>query len=62
MRHLFDYIVFDLDKQCIVDFRLKAWADQFVVSRVALHLEENDEVSNNENPIVLTGFEPVFWP
>ena len=60
VRHLFDYIVFDLDKQCVVDFRLKAWADQFVVSRVALHLEENDELSNDENPIVLTGFHPTI--
>lgn len=57
VRHLFDYIVFDLDKQCIVDFRLKPWADQFVVSRVALHLEENNEPDNNENPVVLTGYE-----
>ena len=62
VRHLFDYIVFDLDKECIVDFRLKAWADQFLVSRVRLHLEEDDEVSNNENPVVPTGLEPVFWP
>ena len=60
VRHLFDYIVFDLDKQCIVDFRLKPWADQFVISRVALHLQENNELNNDENPVVLTGFHPTI--
>lgn len=27
--HLFEYIAYDLEKQQIVDFRLKPWADQF---------------------------------
>ena len=58
-RHLFDYIVFDLDQQCIVDFRLKPWADQFVVSRVALHIEESDGVNFNENPVVPTRFQHI---
>ena len=35
-RNLFDYIVYDLDKQQIVDFRLKPWADRFLVLWVAL--------------------------
>lgn len=61
-RQLFDYIVFDLDKQCITDFRLKAWADQFIVSRVALHIEENNAEDYNENLMTPTGLEPVFWP
>lgn len=61
-RHLFDYIIFDLDKQCIVDFRLKGWAAQFVISRVALHLRENNELSNDENGMTPTRFELVFRP
>lgn len=33
---LFDHIVFDLDKQQIVDFSLEAWAEQFVVARAGV--------------------------
>lgn len=33
---LFEYIVYDLDKQQIVDFRLKAWADRYLVHRMEL--------------------------
>lgn len=40
-RNLFSYIVYDLDRQRIVDFRLKPWADRFVSLRGALY-EEND--------------------
>ena len=32
---LFDYIVFDLDKRRIVDFKLKPWMDEFLVLRAA---------------------------
>jgi len=39
-RHLFEYITYDLDKQEIVDFRLKPWADQFLVLRTVLYAEE----------------------
>lgn len=35
-RHLFEYLVYDLDKQQIVDFRLKPWADQSLFLRIAL--------------------------
>ncbi|MCL4865623.1 MAG: hypothetical protein KJZ47_06995 [Gemmatimonadales bacterium] len=34
--NLFEYIVYDLDKQRIVDFRLKPWANRFLVLRAAL--------------------------
>ena len=33
---LFDEIVYDLDLQEIVDFRLKPWADQFLIVRAAM--------------------------
>lgn len=36
-RNLFSYIVYDLDTQRIVDFRLKPWADRFVTLRGALY-------------------------
>ncbi len=61
-RNLFSSITFNLDTQRIVDFRLKAWADQFIVSRVALHIEENNTEDYNENLMTPTGLEPVFWP
>ena len=37
---LFDYIVYDMDRQRIVDFRLKPWANRFLVLRAALVVEE----------------------
>jgi hypothetical protein len=59
-RHLFDYLVFDLDQQCIVDFRLKPWADQFILSRVAaLQLETNYEEHHSDNRMTPTSFQPV---
>ena len=36
-RSLFSYIVFDLDSRRIVDFRLKPWADRFLVLRAAMY-------------------------
>ncbi len=67
-RNLFSYIIYDLDAQRIVDFRLKPWADRFVMLRAALY--EDD--SGNKNPlnevqgvgkrIAPTGFEPVSTP
>ncbi|MCZ7554590.1 MAG: recombinase family protein [Anaerolineales bacterium] len=43
VRSLFDEIVYDLDTQRIVDFRLKPWADQFVVLRAALYEVEDEQ-------------------
>jgi len=37
VRSLFTEIVYDLDTQRIVDFRLKPWADRFIVLRAALY-------------------------
>jgi hypothetical protein len=47
-RSLFSYIVYDLDIRRIVDFRLKPWADRFLVLRSALY--EDDETSENGSP------------
>lgn len=38
-RNLFDFIVYDLDKQQIVDFQLKAWAEQFLTLRASLYAD-----------------------
>ena len=42
-RSLFSSIVYDLDTQRIVDFRLKPWADRFLVLRAALYEDDTDE-------------------
>lgn len=61
-RHLFEYIVYDLDKQQITDFRLKPWANQFLYLRIGLYMEENYSGDDDDNPIAPTGLEPVFLP
>jgi len=43
-RTLFSYIVYDLDTRRITDFRLKPWADRFLVLREALY--ENEETAS----------------
>ena len=42
-RMVFEYIVYDLDLQRIVDFRLKPWADHFLVLRAELHEKEDND-------------------
>lgn len=45
-RHLFEHVIYDLDEQRIVDFRLKPSANRFLVLRHALYLnkgEDNDK-------------------
>jgi len=44
-RNLFSYIVYDLDIQRIVNFRLKPWADRFITLRAALY----DDFEGKEN-------------
>lgn len=67
-RNLFDFIVYNLDEQRIVDFRLKPWADRFLVLRAALYEDETVAKMQNAPTQALkrnmphTGFEPVFWP
>jgi len=66
--NLFDYITYDLDKQQIVDFRLKAWANGFLVLRAAL---SNQVARGSKTPtqggssgVPHTGFSPQlrFYP
>ncbi len=40
--NLFDHLIFDLDTRRIVDFKLKLWANQFVVVRAAT-LEDEEK-------------------
>jgi DNA invertase Pin-like site-specific DNA recombinase len=44
-RSLFTSITYDLDTQRIVDFRLKAWAERFLILRAALY--ENDDIGGD---------------
>ncbi len=50
-RSLFSYIVYNLDTRRIVDFRLKPWADRFLVLRSALY--EDDLNSENDATITI---------
>ncbi len=56
VRNLFEYLVYDLDTRKIVDFRLKAWADKFVILRANLYegvvrkLDTSEEVIDNSLP------------
>lgn len=46
-RNLFDHVIFDLEKQRIVDFQLKAWADKFLILRRALYPNGSDSDNND---------------
>jgi hypothetical protein len=35
--NLFDYLTYDLDTRRITDFRLKPWADRFLILRASLY-------------------------
>ena len=56
-QRLFDYLVYDLDLEQIVDFRLKPWAERFLQLRVALFdLEEAFQAEGtNVTPTGLRG-------
>ncbi len=56
VRSLFSYVVFNLDTRRIVDFRLKPWADRFLVLRSALY--GNEEGSDQSGNRTTTGSEP----
>lgn len=70
-RGLFSYIVFNLDTQRIVDFRLKPWADRFLMLRSALYEDEGNENADSDmssasqevyKAVPHRGIEPLFWP
>jgi hypothetical protein len=49
-RSLFEYVIYDLDAHRITDFRLKPWADRFLVLRSALY-DENDGDGSQRNGV-----------
>ena len=53
-RSLFSYVIYNLDTRRIVDFRLKPWADRFLVLRSAIY-EDTPEARN----ALTTGFKPL---
>ena len=70
-RGLFQYLVFDLDKQQIVDFRLHPWADQYLMLRADLYEDDDtdtddgaeDDSEGNENRfITLSSDEAICSP
>jgi hypothetical protein len=42
----FSYIVYDLDMRRIVDFRLKPWADRFLILPAERHNDEGETVTD----------------
>ena len=59
-RTLFEYVVYDLDTQRITDFRLKPWAERYLVLRMALYEVETPKGGSgpleNEKPGKPPGF------
>ncbi len=49
-RSLFEYLVYDLDMRRIVDFRLKPWADRFLMLRAALYPDPDGGTGNKKHP------------
>ncbi len=47
---IFEYILFDLDTEQIIDFRLKPWADQYLIVRAEMIVDElSENVLNDED-------------
>jgi hypothetical protein len=64
VRSLFSYIVYNLDTHRIVDFRLKPWADRFVMLRAALYNDGEKEIAPEEfqgrgQAVAPTGYAPL---
>ncbi len=53
VRSLFTHITYDLDTQRIVDFRLKPWADRYLILRSALY-DDTDETPDDGNTSIGT--------
>ncbi len=53
VHNLFEYVVYNLDQRRIVDFRLKPWAERFMVLRAKLYKDKQgiagDEVFTDED-------------
>ena len=53
---LFDELVYDLEEQRIVDFRIKAWAEPFLILRAALYHDlMGEEMKNRFNSGISSG-------
>ncbi|GAB5491437.1 MAG: hypothetical protein Phog2KO_16520 [Phototrophicaceae bacterium] len=64
-RNLFESVVFDLDTHRIMGFRLKPWADRFLVVRGAMIDSENKNAPSNQGlkrEMLHTRLELVFSP
>jgi hypothetical protein len=66
-QYLFEYLIYDLDTHRIVDFRLKDWAERYLILRGHLYLEENKKNTDNDvqgmgNDMLPTGLEIVSVP
>jgi len=48
-RNLFEYLVYDLDTRRITDFRLKPWADRFLILRAQLYDDDPTGVGGEES-------------
>jgi hypothetical protein len=65
-RSLFVSLTYDLDRRRIVEFRLKPWAENFIVLRAGLYEDEKakeSQISGSQEQgkgMLHTGFEPVF--
>lgn len=66
VRNFFDYLVYDLNTKRITDFRLKSWAEPFLILRATLHRQEIKNTPSQsdrvEYDMLHTGLEPVFSP
>jgi hypothetical protein len=59
VRHLFDYITYDLDKKQIVDFQLKEWASRYLIVRYDLYRNDADTSEIISEKGTNTVFSPV---
>lgn len=64
VQHLFTSVIYDLDKQHIVAYDLKPWAEKFLTLRVGVYLTEHNKKDPQAEGTNLphTRFELVFLP
>lgn len=51
VRNLFDYVEYDLDARRITSFRLKPWADRFVVLQGHSMKRRSSKLREKKNPL-----------
>jgi hypothetical protein len=57
---LFEYLVYDLDKQQIVDFKLKPWIELLMQLKIALRDDDTDSLSPDSGSTT-TGKQGILW-